>query len=114
MHIGDKKVRIKKLIVFILVMLTVFAFTAVDNAYSDMMDQDGQVRLQVRRINSEYISLSIFGKTKTVNTKELAEDWDEFSQKVVGGLETTTDHIRGALGIEEPERDYSVFHTQIL
>ena len=106
--------RIKKLVVFILVMLAVFGFTAVDSAYSDMMDQDGQVGLEVRRINSEYISLSMFGKTKTVNTKELAENWDEFSQKVVGGLETATGHIRGALGAEEPERDYSVFHTQIL
>jgi len=109
-----KKVRIKKFVVFMLVILAVYGFTAVDNAYSDMMDQDGQVRLQVRRINSEYISLSIFGKSKSVNTKELAEDWNGFSQKVVGGLEVATESIRGALGVEEPEMDYSVFHTQIL
>lgn len=106
--------RLRKFVVFILVFFSVFGFTAVDNAYSDMMDQDGQVRLQIRRVNSEFISLSIFGKTKAINTKELGDDWDQISQKVVSGLEVATNSIRDLIGAEEPERDYSVFHLQIL
>ena len=33
--------KLKKAIVFILVLLVSFGFTAVDEAYSDMMDQPG-------------------------------------------------------------------------
>ncbi|MBR0596319.1 hypothetical protein [Sinanaerobacter chloroacetimidivorans] len=106
--------RIKKLIVFILVFAAVYGFTAVDQAYSDMMDKEGSVGLSVRRVNPEYITVSMFGKSTAVNTRELSEDWNDFSEAVVDRLETATASIRGALGIEDPERDYSVFQLQML
>lgn len=106
--------RLKKLMVFILVFCAVYGFTAVDEAYSDMMDQDGQVGLDIRRVNSEYVTISMFGRTKAVNTKELSEDWGDFSNKVTDGLDTAVNHIRELMGVREEEPDYNVFHVQIL
>lgn len=109
-----KAMRFKKMLVFIMVFTAVIGFTAVDEAYSDMMDQEGQVSLHVRRVNDEYVTLSIFGQTAALNTKEMKEDWDGLSDRVTAGLDDAVVHIRHFLGIEEPERDYAVFKTQIL
>ena len=106
--------KLKKTAIFILVFLAVHGFTAVDEAYSDMMDQEGKVALNVRRVNSEYVTVSIFGQSAEVNIKEMKEDWSAFSRKVTKGLDHTVAEIRDLLGIEEPERDYSVFNTEIL
>ncbi len=106
--------RLKKLLVFILVFTAVIGFTAVDEAYSDMMDQEGQISLHVRRVNDEYVTFSIFGQTAALNTKELKEDWDGFSDRVTAGLDKAVVHIRRFLGIVEQERDYTVFKTEIL
>lgn len=104
----------KKLLIFILVFAAVYGITAVDEAYSDMMDREGKIALRVRRVNSEYVTLSMFGKTAAVNTKELKKDWRELNQTVVAGLDGAVDGIQDFLGIEEPVRDYSVFKTEIL
>lgn len=106
--------RLKKIIIFVLVFAAVYGFTAVDEAYSDMMDREGKISLHVRRVNSEYVTFSMFGQTTAVNTKELREDWNEFSDTVTAGLDRAAGHIQIFLGIEEPERDYSVFATEIL
>jgi len=106
--------RLKKIIVFLMVFFAVYSFIAVDESFSDMLDMDGQVGLDVRRVNSDYITLSIFGKTADINTRELSENWGQFSNNVVDELETFTASIRESLGIEEPERDYSVFNLQQL
>lgn len=106
--------RIKKLLVFIMVFLAVYGFVAVDESYSDMMDKDGQVGLDVRRVNSEYITVSIFGKSADINTRELSEEWEKITDHVVDRLETTTNGIRTAFGIKDIERDYSVFKSQML
>lgn len=106
--------RLKKLLVFVLVFAAVYGFTAVDEAYSDMMDREGRISLHVRRVNSEYVTFSMFGQTAAVNIKELKEDWSEFSGTVTAGLDSAAGHIQGFLGIAEPERDYSVFTTEIL
>ena len=97
-----------------MVFAAVYGFTAVDEAYSDMMDQTGKVALHVRRVNSEYITFSMFGHTAEVNTKELKENWSKFSISVTDGLDHAVAEIQGFLGISEPERDYSVFKTEIL
>jgi hypothetical protein len=110
----DKKLRLKKLLIFTLVFTAVIGFTAVDEAYSDMMDQEGQVSLHVRRVNDEYVTFSIFGQTAAVNTRKLSEDWDGFSDNVTAELDHAVVHIRRFLGIVEPERDYAVFKTRIL
>lgn len=104
----------KKVLIFVLVFAAVYGFTAVDEAYSDMMDREGMISLHVRRVNSEYVTLSMFGQTAAVNIRELKDRWGGFSDKVTGGLDQTVSGIQGFLGIEEPERDYSVFNTEIL
>ena len=106
--------RLKKILIFVLVFAAVYGFTAVDEAYSDMMDQEGKISLHVRRVNTEYVTLSMFGQTVAVNIKELKEGWVEFSNKVAAGLDRTAVNVQGFLGIQEPERDYSVFKTEIL
>jgi len=106
--------RLKKILIFVLVFAAVYGFTAVDEAYSDMMDQEGKISLHVRRVNTEYVTLSMFGQTVAVNIKELKEGWVDFSNKVTAGLDRTAVNVQGFLGIQEPERDYSVFKTEIL
>lgn len=106
--------RIKRILIFLLVFAAVYGITAVDEAYSDMMDREGKISLHVRRVNSEYVTFSIFGQTAAVNTKELKENWKSFSDNVTGGLDVAVADIQDFLGIKEPVRDYSVFKTEIL
>ncbi len=106
--------KLKKLIVFVLVFAAVYGITAVDEAYSDMMDREGKIALHVRRVNSEYVTFSMFGQTGAVNIKKLYENWRDFSNTVVGGLDMIAADIQDFLGIEEPARDYTVFQTEIL
>ncbi|HVI42885.1 MAG TPA: hypothetical protein VM577_19950, partial [Anaerovoracaceae bacterium] len=103
-----------KMLVFILVFAAVYGFTAVDEAYSDMMDQEGKIALHVRRVNSEYVTFSMFGQTAAVNTKELKGNWNEFSSTVTADLDQAVVHIQDFLGIEQTKLDYSVFKTEIL
>ena len=106
--------RLKKAILFILVFTAVYGFTAVDEAYSDMMDQPGKLSLQIRRVNTDYLTLSMFGKSAAINISELKADWSELTGSVTEGLDTAVSGIQGFLGIVEPERDYNVFKTEIL
>lgn len=108
------RMKLKKTIVFILVILAVFGFTAVDEAYSDMMDQQGKITLNVRRVNSDYLTISIFGQSAAINIQELQDNWNEVSEKVTGGLDNAVGEIREFLGIEEYEPDYTTFNTEIL
>ncbi len=106
--------RLKKVIVFILVFAAVYGFVAVDDAYSNMMDQPGQVALHVRRVNTEYVTVSMFGQSKAINTKKIHEEWTNFSKEVTSRLDVAVLEIRDFLGMVEMERDYSVFKTDIL
>ncbi|MDD3199615.1 MAG: hypothetical protein PHV71_04655 [Eubacteriales bacterium] len=106
--------KLKKTAVFILVFLAIYGFTAVDEAYSDMMDQPGKVSLNVRKVNSEYVTVSIFGQSAAVNIKEIKEYWSTFNQMVTKGLDNTVAEIHDLLGISKEEPDYSVFNTEIL
>jgi hypothetical protein len=108
------KMRLKKFLVFVLVFAAVYGITAVDEAYSDMMDQDGKIAPHVRRVNSDFVTFSILGQTAEVNTTKLGEDWADFSNTVASRLDVAVVHIQDFLGIQVPERDYSVFKTQIL
>lgn len=106
--------RLKKILIFVLVFAAVYGITAVDEAYSDMMDQDGKIAPHVRRVNSDYVTFSMFGQTAAVNTKELKNDWSAFSNRITANLDEAVVNIQDFLGIVEPERDYSVFKTEIL
>lgn len=106
--------KFKKIAVFILVLLAVFSFTAVDEAYSNMMDHPGKLSLNIRRVNSDYITISIFGQSAAVNTKKLQDDWSEFSNKVTTGLDNTVGEIKGLIGLEKYEPDYSTFKSEML
>jgi hypothetical protein len=110
----DQTRRLKKIAVFMLVFTAVYGVVTVDEAYSDMMDREGQIAPQVRRINSDYVTFSMFGQTAEINMTELEKDWDQFSDEVTSELDSAVGHIRNFLGIKESERDYSVFKTQIL
>ncbi len=110
----ENTMRIKKIMIFILVFAAVYGITAVDEAYSDMMDREGKIALHVRRVNSEYVTFSMFGQAASVNTKELAENWGKFSDNVTSDLDHAVANVQEFLGIKEPERDYSVFQTEIL
>lgn len=104
----------KKAVVFVMVLAAVYGFTAVDEAYSDMMDQTGKVALNVRRVNSDYITLSIFGQTAAINVKKLQDDWSDINKTVTANLDHAVSGIQDFLGIDNPKRDYSVFKTEIL
>ena len=106
--------RLKKILLFVLVFAAVYGITAVDEAYSDMMDKEGKIALHVRRVNSDYVTLSMFGQTAAVNTTELRENWSDFSNTITANLDEAVGSIRVFLGIVEPERDYTVFKTEIL
>ena len=106
--------RLKKAAIFILVLLTVFGFTAVDEAYSNMMDQQGKLSLNIRKVNSDYVTISIFGQSASVNIKELQDDWSGFSDNVTVGLDNIVGEIQGLIGLEKHEPDYSTFKTEIL
>lgn len=106
--------RLKKLLIFVLVFAAVYGITAVDEAYSDMMDQEGKIAPHIRRVNSDYVTFSMFGQTAAVNTKELKHDWSDFSNRITANLDDAVVNIQDFFGIKEPERDYSVFKTEIL
>jgi muconolactone delta-isomerase len=109
-----KTIRMKKAVVFVMVFAAVYGFTAVDEAYSDTMDQTGKVALNVRRVNSDYITLSIFGQTAAINIKELHDGWDDISNTVTASLDHAVSGVQDFLRIDNPKRDYSVFKTEIL
>ena len=106
--------RLKKLAVFILVFTAVYGIIAVDEAYSDMMDQEGKIVPQAVRIDEDFVSFSMFGQTAMIDVTQLENDWYGISVKVASNLDHAVANIRDFLGIKEEERDYSVFHTQIL
>ena len=106
--------RLKKILLFVLVFAAVYGITAVDEAYSDMMDKEGKIALHVRRVNSDYVTFSMFGQTAAVNTTELKQNWSNFSNTITENLDEAVGTIRVFLGIVEPERDYTVFKTEIL
>lgn len=106
--------RKKKIAVFMLVFFAVYGIVSVDRAYSDMMDRDGLLTPQIRRVNSDYVSLSMFGETVSVNKTELAADWEDITRTVTAKLDTAVLRTREFLGIQEDQIDYSVFKTQIL
>lgn len=105
--------RIQKLILFVMVNLAIYGFVAVDSAYSDMLDLDGRIGLKMQKIDEDYVAMSMFGKTATINTTQLGEKWNEFSNTVVAGLDSASSNIRQFIGAEE-EKDYSVFNLQLL
>lgn len=106
--------RLKKILIFVLVFTAVYGITAVDEAYSDMMDKEGKIALHVRRVNSDYVTFSMFGQTAAVNTTELKQNWSNFSNTITANLDEAVGTVRVFLGIVEPERDYTVFKTEIL
>jgi len=114
-HIGEiTGMKLKKLAVFILVFSAVCGIISVDEAYSDMLDQEGMIAPNAVRVDEDLVSFSMFGQTAVINVTKLENDWYDVSTKVASRLDTAVTHIQTFLGIEEEERDYSVFHTQIL
>lgn len=104
----------KKFIVFIMVFAAVYGFVTVDSAYSDMLDQEGKIVPSVRRVNSQYVVVSMLGKSAAIDTKQLGEDWREFSNNVVDNLDAAVKNIRETLGIEKEKINYDSFQVHLL
>lgn len=68
----------KKLALFLIVFLFLVGLAAVDGSYADMMHKDGSLTLQVKRVDENCISLSLFGQTREVNLLELEQRWNSW------------------------------------
>lgn len=69
---------------FILVMLIVAAIcglVAVDTSYGDMMMKEGQLCLQVRRVDEAHLLVGFLGKEWMVNTEHLKKEAQELQDK---------------------------------
>lgn len=97
-----------------MVFVAVCGMVTVDSAYSEMLDQQGKLVPSIRRVNSEYIVVSMFGQSAAINTRELGEDWEELQETVVDNLDGAVTAVRETLGIEEEERNYDAFEAHIL
>ncbi|WP_027399352.1 hypothetical protein [Anaerovorax odorimutans] len=106
--------RLKKTIVFILVFMSVLSVVTVDSAYSDMLDQEGKLIPNVKRLNTNYLSISMFGKSEEINIKELEENWNKISTIVVSNLDSFVTNVRKTFGIEKEEINYDAFKPQLL
>lgn len=104
----------KKLIVFIMVFAAVYGFVTVDAAYSDMLDQEGKIVPSIRRVNTQYVVVSMMGKSASIDIKRLGEDWHEFSNNVVDNLDAAVKNIRETLGIEKEKINYDSFQVHLL
>ena len=84
----------KKAMVACVVFLFVVGLAAVDGAYAALMQQDGALTLQVRRLDERSIRVSGFGMTREVDLVELRALWEkrlteakkELDHKIFGTL----------------------------
>lgn len=104
----------KKIAVFFVVYFLITGLITVDRAYSDMLDLQGRIAPEIRRVDEDHVHYAILGQTISINTTELTESWVAFRDGVVDKLEFATTEIRSFIGAKEIERDYSVFQLQML
>ncbi len=112
---------VKKTMVFIVTMLAVFAFVAVDAAYSDMLDEDSFLIPVVKKISEDQVSIVLLGKTASINVTQIEEKWDninntineKYNQTKVYFAERMSD-VKLALGLEKEDIDYAAFKSQLL
>lgn len=84
----------KKALVATVVFLFFMGLAAVDGSYAALMQQDGALTLQVRRLDERNIRVSCFGMTREVDLVELRALWEkrlteakkELDHKVFGTL----------------------------
>ena len=77
-HNKDRWVwRGKKALVAAVVFLFFIGLAAVDGSYAALMQRDGALTLQVRRLDERNIRVSCFGMTREVDLVELRTLWEE-------------------------------------
>ena len=84
----------KKALVAAVVFLFFIGLVAVDGSYAELMQKDGALTLQVRRLNEQMIRISCFGFTREVDMLELKARWEkrmeelekEWNHKIFGIL----------------------------
>lgn len=92
----------------------------VDAAYSDMMDRDGMLSLELRRVDEENIKISAFGMSGEINAEDAAEEWQAIQARVTDALDSAAGSVRTLLGLsdstDENSRDLQqvVFPVQTL
>lgn len=111
----------KKTMVFIVTMLAVFAFVAVDAAYSDMLDEDSFLIPVVKKTGESHVSIVLLGKTASVNVAQIEEKWDNINNTVNEKYKEgkiyfaqRVEDVKLALGIEKENIDYAAFKSQLL
>ncbi|WP_130863526.1 hypothetical protein [Bacilliculturomica massiliensis] len=93
----------QKLLLFLLVFAGTAGVLKVDQAYSDMMDQEGMLGLSVRRVDEENLRVSVFGRTEEINAAEVAESWKDVQENVTAALDSAASGVRELLGISGEE-----------
>lgn len=68
--------RKKKLVIFTLALFFMIGLVTVDEAYSDMMGKEGMLSLQTRRLDQNWVTISILGKECKVNMTEMQSKWE--------------------------------------
>ena len=84
----------KKALIAAVVFLFFVGLAAVDGSYAELMQQDGALTLQVRRMDERNIRVSCFGMTREVDLVELRALWEkrlteakkELDHKIFGTL----------------------------
>ncbi len=100
---GDRMSGGQKLLLFLLVFAGTAGVLKVDQAYSDMMDQEGMLGLSVRRVDEENLRVSVFGRTEEINAAEVAESWKDVQENVTAALDSAASGVRELLGISGEE-----------
>lgn len=84
----------QKALVAMIVFLFFVGLAAVDGSYAELMQQDGALTLQVRRMDDRNIRVSCFGMTRELDLVELRALWEkrlteakkELDHKIFGTL----------------------------
>ena len=84
----------KKALIAAIVFLFFVGLAAVDGSYAALMQQDGALTLQIRRLDERNIRVSCFGMTREVDLVELRALWEkrlteakkELDHKIFGTL----------------------------
>ena len=100
---GDRMSGGQKLLLFLLVFAGTAGVLKVDQAYSDMMDQEGMLGLSVRRVDEENLRVSVFGRTEEINAAEVVESWKDVQENVTAALDSAASGVRELLGISGEE-----------
>lgn len=95
----------QKFLLFLLVFAGTVGVLQVDGAYSNMMDREGTLSLELRRVDEENIRISAFGGSKEINGAEVAAEWERIQAGVTDTLDRAALSARRLLGLSDKQSD---------